>query len=315
MRTAETLIRKGGCPGWSESSLGAKSFVGFVMRWLIFVLQKNGVDIPDGRMGRKTESNQNRKSKRKSGKKMKSAQRRLQTLNQLQQPSLQQQPNLTGHQTDLYNSAVSQNGVPNETGQNGVLHEIRQNGAPHEIRQASVSHETRQFSSPVPNLSLSKQKGQTSRGHSGPKTLPNNQVLPFNSDTMSQRLETMPQPPTSKFSGQSAWRKAGLVSQIVTQPTIARRKHTLEISDVGNPDSETEVYESTYMWAISRENQSSEVCKTQTSLPSYRYYTNQTVNNKDTEQIARMRRLICEFVVSKFLLTSLICLSWLLECV
>ena len=34
MRTAKTLIRLGGCPGWSESSLGTQSiFVGFVMRW------------------------------------------------------------------------------------------------------------------------------------------------------------------------------------------------------------------------------------------------------------------------------------------
>ena len=35
MRTAKTLIRLGGCPGWSESSLGAHSFVGFVMSRLI----------------------------------------------------------------------------------------------------------------------------------------------------------------------------------------------------------------------------------------------------------------------------------------
>ena len=33
MRTAKTLIRLGGCPGWS--SLGARHFVGFVMRRLI----------------------------------------------------------------------------------------------------------------------------------------------------------------------------------------------------------------------------------------------------------------------------------------
>ena len=52
---------------------------------------------------------------------------------------------------------------------------------------------------------------------------------------------------TSNFNSQSAWRKAGLLSQIVTQPAVARRKHTLEIADVANPDSETEVYESTYM--------------------------------------------------------------------
>ena len=35
MRTAKTLIRLGGCPDWSESSLGAHSFVGFVMSRLI----------------------------------------------------------------------------------------------------------------------------------------------------------------------------------------------------------------------------------------------------------------------------------------
>ena len=29
MRTAKTLIRLGGCPGWSESSLGAQSFCWF----------------------------------------------------------------------------------------------------------------------------------------------------------------------------------------------------------------------------------------------------------------------------------------------
>ena len=35
-RTANTLIRLGGCPGWTESLLGASHFVGFVMRWLKF---------------------------------------------------------------------------------------------------------------------------------------------------------------------------------------------------------------------------------------------------------------------------------------
>ena len=34
LRTAKTLIRLGGCPGWSESSLDAHSFSGFVMRRL-----------------------------------------------------------------------------------------------------------------------------------------------------------------------------------------------------------------------------------------------------------------------------------------
>ena len=36
MRTAKTLIRLGGCPGWSESSLGAHQFVGFVIMRLTF---------------------------------------------------------------------------------------------------------------------------------------------------------------------------------------------------------------------------------------------------------------------------------------
>ena len=33
--TAKTLIRLGGCPGWSEFSLGARPFVGFIMRRVI----------------------------------------------------------------------------------------------------------------------------------------------------------------------------------------------------------------------------------------------------------------------------------------
>ena len=36
--TAKTLIRKGGCPGCSESSLGAHSFIGSVMSWLSSLL-------------------------------------------------------------------------------------------------------------------------------------------------------------------------------------------------------------------------------------------------------------------------------------
>ena len=42
MRTAKTLLRLGGCPGWSESSLGAHSFCWFWRRliWLYFIPQK-----------------------------------------------------------------------------------------------------------------------------------------------------------------------------------------------------------------------------------------------------------------------------------
>ena len=39
-RTVKTLIRLGGCPGWSESSLCARRFVGFVVRRLIFPYSK-----------------------------------------------------------------------------------------------------------------------------------------------------------------------------------------------------------------------------------------------------------------------------------
>ena len=35
MRTAKMLIRQGVCRGWSESSLGAQPFIGFVVSWLI----------------------------------------------------------------------------------------------------------------------------------------------------------------------------------------------------------------------------------------------------------------------------------------
>ena len=37
LHAVKTLIRLGGCPGWSESSLGAHHFVAFVVLWLIFV--------------------------------------------------------------------------------------------------------------------------------------------------------------------------------------------------------------------------------------------------------------------------------------
>ena len=36
MCTAKTLIRLGGCPGWSESCWAHTHFVGFVMSWLIY---------------------------------------------------------------------------------------------------------------------------------------------------------------------------------------------------------------------------------------------------------------------------------------
>ena len=38
MWTAKTLIRLGGCPGWSMSSLGTHHFVGFLMRQLLLFL-------------------------------------------------------------------------------------------------------------------------------------------------------------------------------------------------------------------------------------------------------------------------------------
>ena len=40
-----TLVRLGGCPGWSESSLGARHFVGFVMLRLKFLLFHYGKSV------------------------------------------------------------------------------------------------------------------------------------------------------------------------------------------------------------------------------------------------------------------------------
>ena len=42
MRTAKTLVRLGGCPGWSESSQDVRDFVGFglVMRRLSFGVER-----------------------------------------------------------------------------------------------------------------------------------------------------------------------------------------------------------------------------------------------------------------------------------
>ena len=37
LHAVKTLIRLSGCPGWTESSLGAHHFVAFVVLWLIFV--------------------------------------------------------------------------------------------------------------------------------------------------------------------------------------------------------------------------------------------------------------------------------------
>ena len=40
VRTPKTLIRLGRCTSWSESSVGARHFVGFVMRWLTFFMKQ-----------------------------------------------------------------------------------------------------------------------------------------------------------------------------------------------------------------------------------------------------------------------------------
>ena len=42
MRTAKTLIRLGGCPGWSESSLGAHSFCSFSHVAAQFIITARG---------------------------------------------------------------------------------------------------------------------------------------------------------------------------------------------------------------------------------------------------------------------------------
>ena len=43
MRKAKSLIRLGGCPGCSESSLGATHFVGFVMSRIILPVSRISV--------------------------------------------------------------------------------------------------------------------------------------------------------------------------------------------------------------------------------------------------------------------------------
>ena len=71
--------------------------------------------------------------------------------------------------------------------------------------------------------------------------LPSNQILPINPNPVPT---ASPQGQPSSFNAQSAWRRAGIVSQMVAQPVLASRKITLEISDPTNPDGETETYES-----------------------------------------------------------------------
>ena len=52
-------------------------------------------------------------------------------------------------------------------------------------------------------------------------------------------------PPPSNPKLQSTWRKSGTASQFVTKLNMARRKSVLEITDVDNTESGTEVFEST----------------------------------------------------------------------
>ena len=48
LSTQRRLIRLGGCPGWSESSLGAQSFCWFCTRWLILRFWQTGLDKQSG---------------------------------------------------------------------------------------------------------------------------------------------------------------------------------------------------------------------------------------------------------------------------
>ena len=177
----------------------------------MFSLQKPSEDKPDRGVDEETGKEHKRKPKKKRGKKIEAAQRRLKALTQVQQPALQHQPHQTRYQRDVYDILADQ--------------------------------ETRQIVPPVPHLS-SEQTVPSFQGHTGSRALPTNQVLPVNSAPLERAT---PHPPPGTFNAQSAWRKAGLVSQIVAQPAIARRKQTLEISDVANPDNEAEVYESSYI--------------------------------------------------------------------
>ena len=44
-RMPRLIIRLGRCPGWSESSLGTRHFVGFIIRWLIYQKSNNRKQI------------------------------------------------------------------------------------------------------------------------------------------------------------------------------------------------------------------------------------------------------------------------------
>ena len=204
-----------------------------------YTLQKNGFDTLDGGLGHATtEPRQKKKSKKKSGKRMIPSQQQGHVSDPMTQSTLQQESNGVKNGSYFDNGAASQTGIQSETKTNGAHRTHR--------------HGSKQIPPSTASLPLSKQSNQPTNSHkgrSGLKGLPANQILPFNSDTISQtrRTETVNPTQISNFNSQSAWRKAGLLSQIVTQPAVARRKHTLEIADVANPDSETEVYESTYM--------------------------------------------------------------------
>ena len=172
-------------------------------------LQKPTEDKPDRAISEEPGKEPKKRHKKKR-KKLEAARRRLQALTHIQQPSFQPQPQ-TRYQKDVYDILAEQ--------------------------------ETRQIVPPAPQLGA-EQIVPPFNGHQVPRPLPTNQVLPMNSTPFQAPT---PHPPPGAFDAQSAWRRAGMVSHIVAQPAIARRKQTLEIADVANPDNEAEVYESSFV--------------------------------------------------------------------
>ena len=167
------------------------------------LLQKPTEDLPDRTL---VGDEVPKKKPRKKRKKLDAARRRLQALAHIQQPSYQPQPE-TRYQRDVYDILAQQ--------------------------------ETRQIVPPGPQLGA-EHAIPPFQGHQGPRALPTNQVLPMNSTPFQTPT---PHPPPGVFDAHSAWRRAGMAAHVAAQPVIARRKQTLEIADVANPENETEIYE------------------------------------------------------------------------
>ena len=188
--------------------------------FFVLYFQTKSVDVPDGRQNAQSGEEQKIK-KRKRSKKLKQVKPSVKALNKLEQSVLQPPSNLNYHQNRT--AIANGNGMPKGSKYSDTLN-----------IPTSSSHVDK----------AQNQSSQHLQEYSGSKSLPTNQILPINHVPVESTISSNP---PSDFNVHTAWRKAGIVSQVVSKPAIARRKYTLEISDVGNPDGETEVYESTHL--------------------------------------------------------------------